>query len=126
MIKEEFMEKEKLEFFKKLLLKRKEEILKEVLETKKGLTERGEPLPDALDQATRESDLAFELRLRDREQKLLKKIEKALKKIENGTYGICEVCGSEIDEKRLMARPEATLCIDCKRAQERIEKIKGE
>ena len=113
------MEKEKLEFFKKLLLKRKEEILKEVLETKKGLTEKGEPLPDALDQATRESDLAFELRLRDREQKLLKKIE-------NGTYGICEVCGSEIDEKRLMARPEATLCIDCKRAQERIEKIKGE
>lgn len=120
------MEKEKLEFFKKLLLKRKEEILKEVLETKKELTERGEPLPDALDQATRESNLAFELRLRDREQKLLKKIEKALKKIENGTYGICEVCGSEIDEKRLMARPEATLCIDCKRAQERIEKIKGE
>ena len=120
------MEREKLEFFKKLLLKRKEEILKEVLETKKELTERGEPLPDALDQATRESNLAFELRLRDREQKLLKKIEKALKKIENGTYGICEVCGSEIDEKRLMARPEATLCIDCKRAQERIEKIKGE
>ena len=113
------MKKEKLEFFKKLLLKRKEEILKEVLETKRGLTEKGEPLPDALDQATRESDLAFELRLRDREQKLLKKIE-------NGTYGICEVCGSEIDEKRLMARPEATLCIDCKRAQERIEKIKGE
>jgi len=120
------MKKEKLEFFKKLLLKRKEEILKEVLETKKELTERGEPLPDALDQATRESDLAFELRLRDREQKLLKKIEKALRKIEDGTYGICETCGSEIDEKRLMARPEATLCIDCKRAQERIEKIKGE
>jgi len=120
------MEKEKLEFFRQLLLKRKEEILKEVMETKKELTEVGEPLPDALDQATRESNLAFELRLRDREQKLLKKIEKALRKIEDGTYGICEACGAEIDEKRLTARPEATLCIDCKRAQERMEKIRGE
>ncbi len=120
------MEKERLEFFKELLLKRKEEILREVLETKKELIERDEPLPDALDQAARESDLAFELRLRDREQKLLKKIEKALKKIEDGTYGICESCGIEIDEKRLVARPEATLCIDCKRAQERMEKIRGE
>uniref|UniRef100_A0A7C4NT44 RNA polymerase-binding protein DksA n=1 Tax=Thermodesulfobacterium geofontis TaxID=1295609 RepID=A0A7C4NT44_9BACT len=120
------MEKEKLEFFKQLLLKRREEILKEVMETKKELTEIGEPLPDALDQATRESNLAFELRLRDREQKLLKKIEKALRKIEEGTYGICEACGTEIDEKRLIARPEATLCIDCKRAQERMERIKGE
>jgi len=120
------MERKKLEFFKQLLLKRKEEILREALETKKGLTERGEPLPDTLDQAARESDLAFELRLRDREQKLLKKIEKALKKIEDGSYGICEVCGEPINEKRLIARPEATLCIECKRAQERMEKIRGE
>jgi len=120
------MEKEKLEFFKQLLLKKKEEILKEVLETKKGLTEKGEPLPDVIDQAARESNLAFELRLRDREQKLLKKIEKALKKIEDGSYGICEVCGEPINEKRLIARPEATLCIECKRAQERMEKIRGE
>lgn len=120
------MEKEKLEFFKQLLLKRREEILKEIMETKRELIERGEPLPDTVDQATRESNLAFELRLRDREQKLLKKIDKALKKIEDGTYGICEICGEEIDEKRLIARPEATLCIECKRAQERMEKIRGE
>jgi DnaK suppressor protein len=120
------MDKEKLEYFKQLLLKKKEAILKDVMETRKELSEESGPLPDALDQASRESNLAFELRLRDREQKLLKKIDKALKKIEEGTYGICEICGAEIDEKRLMARPEATLCIDCKRAQEKLEKIRGD
>ncbi len=120
------MEKEKLQYFKELLLKRKEEILREVLSTMKELEEGAENLPDAVDLAEREARLAFELRLRDREQKLLKKIEKALRKIEEGTYGICESCGGEIDEKRLMARPEATLCIDCKRAQERMERIRGE
>ncbi len=121
-----FMEKEKLEFFKNLLLERREQIIKEALETKKELIEGTEPMPDVVDLASRESNLTFELRLRDRERKLLRKIEKALQKIEEGTYGICEICGSEIDEKRLTARPEATLCIDCKRAQERMEKIRGE
>ncbi|NPA39462.1 MAG: RNA polymerase-binding protein DksA [Thermodesulfobacteria bacterium] len=120
------MDKEKLEYFKQLLLKKKEAILKDVMETKKELETDSENLPDPIDQASRESNLAFELRLRDREQKLLKKIDKALKKIEDGTYGICEACGGEIDEKRLMARPEATLCIDCKRAQEKLEKIRGD
>ncbi len=120
------MEREKLQYFKELLLKKREEILKDVQETLKNLEEGAENLPDALDQAARETNLALGLRLRDREQKLLKKIEKALQKIEEGTYGICEACGAEIDEKRLMARPEATLCIDCKRAQERMEKIRGE
>lgn len=121
-----FMEKEKLEFFKNLLLERKEQIIKEALETKKELIEGTEPIPDVVDLASRESNLTFELRLRDRERKLLRKIEKALQKIEEGTYGICEVCGVEIDEKRLIARPEATLCIECKKAQERMEKIRGE
>lgn len=120
------MDKEKLQFFKDLLLKKREEILREVAETLRDLEAGSENLPDAVDQATRETNLVIDLRLRDRDQKLLKKIEKALQKIEEGTYGICEACGIEIDEKRLMARPEATLCIDCKRAQERMEKIKGE
>ena len=120
------MEKEKLEYFKELLMKRKEEILKDVLGTLKEMEEGSGNLPDAVDQATRETNLIIGLRLRDREQKLLKKIERALQKIEEGTYGICESCGAVIGEKRLMARPEATLCIDCKRAQERMEKIKGE
>ena len=120
------MDKEKLQYFKEPLLKKNEEILRDVLETKKELEDKGERLADAIDQAVRESNLAFELRIRDREQKLLKKIDKALKKIEEGTYGICEACGGEIDEKRLKARPEATLCIECKRAQERMEKIRGE
>jgi len=120
------MEKEKLQYFKELLLKRREEILKDVLETLKNLESGSENLPDTLDLASRESSLALGLRLRDREQKLLKKIDKALRKIEEGTYGICEACGAEIEEKRLIARPEATLCIDCKKAQERMEKIKGD
>lgn len=120
------MDKEKLQFFKELLIKRREEILKDVYGTLKEMEEGGENLPDAIDQATRETNLVIGLRLRDREQKLLKKIEKALQKIEEGTYGVCEACGALIDEKRLMARPEATLCIDCKRAQERLEKIKGD
>ncbi|MFN3406415.1 MAG: RNA polymerase-binding protein DksA [Caldimicrobium sp.] len=119
------MEKEKLQQFKELLLKRKEEILRDVMDTLKEMEESGENLPDAIDQASREINLTLGLRLRDREQKLLKKIEKALQKIEEGTYGICEACGAEIDEKRLLARPEATLCIECKRTQERLEKIKG-
>ena len=83
------MDKEKLQYFKELLLKKKEAILRDVKATTKELTEGSEPLPDAIDQALKESNVSFELRLRDREQKLLKKIEKALKKIENGTYGIC-------------------------------------
>ncbi|MCS7198735.1 MAG: RNA polymerase-binding protein DksA [Caldimicrobium sp.] len=120
------MEREKLQIFKELLLKRREEILREVAETIKDLEEGAENLPDAVDQAARETTLVLDLRLRDRDQKLLKKIDKALQKIEEGTYGICEACGAEIGEKRLMARPEATLCIDCKRAQERLERIKGE
>lgn len=120
------MDREKLQFFKELLLKRREDILREVAETIKGLEEGSENLPDAVDQATRETNLILDLRLRDRDQKLLKKIDKALQKIEDGSYGICEACGVEIGEKRLMARPETTLCIDCKRAQERLEKIKGE
>ncbi len=120
------MDREKLEHFKKLLLEKREKILQSVKEMKQGLEDRGEKLADAVDQAARERDLSFNIRLKEREQKLLKKIDKALKKIEEGTYGICEACGREIDEKRLEARPEATLCIECKRAQERFEKIAGD
>ncbi len=75
-----------------------------------------------VDAAADEIDKAFLMRIRDREMKLLNKIEEALKRIENGTYGICESCGCEIEEKRLKARPVATLCIACKEEQEELEK----
>jgi DnaK suppressor protein len=78
------------------------------------------------DRASLETDRSFELRIRDRERKLLHKIDKAIERIQNGTYGICEACGEEIGFKRLEARPVTTLCIDCKAKQEREEKSRGE
>jgi DnaK suppressor protein len=80
--------------------------------------------PDLGDQASAEIDRNYVLKLRGREQKLLKKIEKSLEKIEEGTYGYCEICGVEIGLKRLEARPVTTLCIDCKMEQEEEEKMR--
>ncbi|KJU82268.1 RNA polymerase-binding, DksA [Candidatus Magnetobacterium bavaricum] len=81
---------------------------------------------DLGDQASAEIDRNYVLRLRGREQKLIKKIEKALDKMESGTYGLCESCGAEIEFKRLDARPVTTLCIDCKIEQEEEEKMREE
>ncbi len=120
------MDPKKLEYFKNLLLEKKNRLIAEADRTFHALEGGTEHLADPTDIATQESDLGFELRLRDRERKLLKKIDKALKKIEEGSYGICEACGEEIEEKRLEARPEATLCIRCKREQEKMEKLRGE
>ena len=123
------MDKEKLQYFKELLLKKKEAILRDVKATTKELTEGSEPLPDAIDQALKESNVSFELRLRDREQKLLKKIEKALKKIENGTYGICIECIDEpkhlcptcplIPKERLLAVPHTQHCLPVKQMMQK-------
>ncbi len=74
--------------------------------------------PDPTDQATMETDRNFDLRIRDRERKLIKKIDQALNRVKDGTFGICESCGGNISAKRLQARPVTTLCIDCKTAQE--------
>jgi DnaK suppressor protein len=108
---------------KKKLLKQKQQILEEAgimlsnLPSNSNLSEIG-------DIASAEIDRNFLLRLRDRERKLLKKIEKAIEKIDNGTYGICEVCGAEIPIERLEARPVTDLCIECKTEQEEAEKLK--
>jgi DnaK suppressor protein len=83
-----------------------------------------EPFPDVTDQASAEVDSNFELRLKEREQKLLKKIDEALERIAANTYGICERCGEEIPHKRLKARPVTTLCIECKTQQEAEEKVR--
>lgn len=83
-----------------------------------------EPFPDLSDQASAEVDQNFVLRMKEREQKLLKKIDEALDRLATRTYGICERCGQEIPYKRLKARPVTTLCIECKTLQEREEKIR--
>lgn len=82
--------------------------------------------PDMGDQASAEIDRSFMLRLRGREQRLLKKIEASIEKIDNGSFGTCEVCGEEIHIKRLEARPVTTMCIFCKKEQEEEEKLRGE
>ncbi|HDD43932.1 MAG TPA: RNA polymerase-binding protein DksA [Candidatus Desulfofervidus auxilii] len=118
------MDKEKLEFFKQLLLKQREELLQHARQTMDSLSAEGEEVPaDLADRASLETERNFLLRIRDRERKLIAKIDEALKKIENGTYGICELCGREIEEERLKARPVASYCIECKRKLEAMEKL---
>jgi DnaK suppressor protein len=120
------MKQEQLTYYKNLLTKKIDELIDEAEKTVSGMTDGNENFPDLSDRASRESDRNFELRIRDRERKLIKKMKEALMRIDAGTFGICEVCGKEISEKRLMARPVTTLCIDCKKAQEKIEKQRGE
>lgn len=119
------LSKKKLDSFKKSLEERLDELLSQANETVSGMTSEKANLPDPTDRATLESDRNFTLRIRDRERKLIGKIKDALERIEIGTYGICESCGEDISEERLMARPVTTLCIDCKKKQETDEKVKG-
>ncbi len=114
----------KLLSIKKKLLKQRQELLIEAEHTlnNKISTEK-ESFPDPTDQAVAELDNNFLLRLRGREQKLLKKIDEAIARIDGGTYGVCESCGEQISIKRLEARPVTTLCIECKTRQEEEEKL---
>jgi len=119
------MEKDRLEFFKVLLHERLEDLLKNAEETVNGMTDDLETFPDPTDRASLESDRNFTLRIRDRERKLIVKIKEALERIEDGSYGICEKCGGDISEKRLIARPVTTSCIECKKKEEAVEKARG-
>jgi DnaK suppressor protein len=121
------MRKRELDFFRKFLARRLEELLMEAERTKEQVKDTDEPAADPMELASNGFDRDFLLRLRDRERKLMIKIKEALERIENGTFGICEECGEKISEKRLRARPMATLCIDCKHEQEASEKrVKSE
>lgn len=120
------MNKKALEKFKKQLLEKRDEILSEADKTLAEMTGQNTNVPDPNDRASIESDRSFELRIRDRERKLLSKIDEALDRIEDGEYGICEECGCDINIKRLEARPVTTLCIDCKTLQEQKEKSQGQ
>ena len=114
----------KLAVIKKKLLKQRRDLLDEAEHTLNNkLSTEKESFPDPTDQAVAELDNNFMLRLRGREQKLLKKIDEAIARIDGGTYGVCESCGGQITMKRLEARPVTTLCIECKTRQEEEEKI---
>ena len=117
------MDFEKNEYFKSILQEEMRQLLGEAGKTVSEMTSDNTNFPDPNDRATQESDRSFELRIRDRERRLINKIREALERIDNGTFGICEVCGDEISEARLKVRPVTTLCIDCKIEQEKKEKL---
>ena len=120
------LSKKRKEYFRMLLTERLNESLGKARETLADISDPKERPGDEIDQAAFCSETGFALRLRDREAKLIKKIEEALQRLEDGTFGICEECGEEIPLKRLMARPVTTLCIACKKEQEAAERVRGE
>ncbi len=119
---EAYMSDEQLEHFRQLLLAWKRELMEEVDRTMHHMKDDASNPPDPNDRATQETEFGLELRTRDRERKLLKKIESALDRIDNGTYGYCEETGDEIGLRRLEARPVATLCVEAQERRELAEK----
>lgn len=115
---EEYMNAKQSQHFRKLLIDWKQTLMEEVERTVHHMQDEASNFPDPNDRATQEEEFALELRTRDRERKLIKKINESLITLETGDYGYCEVCGVEIGVKRLEARPTATLCIDCKTIDE--------
>lgn len=115
---EEYMNAKQLEHFRKMLESWKAELSQDIDTTLHSMQDEQTVFADPNDRATQESDMALELRNRDRERKLIKKINETVAKIDSGDYGYCESCGVEIGLDRLQARPTATLCIDCKTLEE--------
>lgn len=122
---EEYMSAEMLEHFRGLLLRWKQELMEEVDRTMNHMQEDAANYADPSDRATQEEEFSLELRTRDRERKLIKKIDKTVDSIDKDDYGFCEQCGVEIGTRRLEARPTATLCIDCKTLAEIRERQTG-
>ena len=120
---EPFMNERQLEYFRRKLLAWKTEILDESKHTIEGLQESARAVPDVADRASEETDRALELRTRDRQRKLVAKIDAALRRIEEGEYGYCEVTGEPISLKRLDARPIATMSLEAQERHERREKV---
>ena len=121
--KEKFMNAKMKEYFRQILINWKDELLKESFQTLNNLqNDENSTKPDLTDRASDEIDRTFELRTRDRERKLINKIEAALKRIEDGTYGYCEETGEPISLKRLQARPVATLSLEAQENHEKTEK----
>jgi DnaK suppressor protein len=122
---EEYMNDNQKEHFKGLLFSWKKELMEEVDRTVSHMKDEAANFPDPADRASQEEEFSLELRTRDRERKLIKKIDSTLELIENDDYGWCDTCGVEIGIRRLEARPTATQCIDCKTLDEIKEKQLG-
>ena len=119
------MNKKQLVKFRVQLEEMKDKIINDVEQTLTEMTTQNGNIPDPNDRATVESDRNFELRIRDRERKLMNKVEEAIGRIDDGSYGVCDGCGEDIAVKRLEARPVAKYCIECKTKQEQREKAQG-
>ena len=120
--KEDFMNPMQVEYFRQKLLKWRQELLSDANDTLTTLSQENFQMPDSTDRAQMESDASLQLRTRDRERKLLSKIESALRRIEDGSYGYCEETDEPISLKRLEARPIASLSLDAQERHERMEK----
>ena len=116
--KEEYMNAKQLAHFRKMLEELKRELSQDIERTVHTMQDEATVFADPNDRASQESDMSLELRNRDRERKLIKKIDETIAHIDGGDYGYCDSCGVEIGLKRLEARPTATLCIDCKTLDE--------
>jgi DnaK suppressor protein len=119
---EEYMNDKQSEHFMQILLNWKSELMQEVDRTVSHMKDEASNFPDPADRATQEEEFSLELRTRDRERKLIKKIDSMMERISKNDYGFCDACGVDIGIKRLEARPTATLCIDCKTLDEIREK----
>ena len=115
---EDYMSEKQIAHFRAILGSLKSELMEDIERTVHTLQDEATVFADPNDRASQESDIALELRNRDRERKLIKKIDEALGRLEEGEYGYCDSCGVEIGLKRLEARPTATMCIDCKTLEE--------
>jgi DnaK suppressor protein len=122
---EEYMNEAQVEHFRLILANWKSELMSEVDRTVHHMQDEAANFPDPNDRATQESEFSLELRTRDRERKLIKKIDESLQSLDRGGYGFCETCGIEIGIRRLEARPTATQCIDCKTLDELRERQVG-
>jgi RNA polymerase-binding transcription factor len=122
---EAYMNEKQQDHFRKILQGWKAELSQDIDTTIHSMQDEATVFADPNDRATQESDMALELRNRDRERKLIKKIDDTIAKIDSGDYGYCESCGVEIGLERLQARPTASLCIDCKTLEEIREKQMG-
>ena len=120
---EPFMNERQLEYFRRKLLAWKADLLEETATTIEGLQDNARNIPDVADRASEETDRALELRTRDRQRKLIAKIDSALRRIEEGEYGYCEVTGDPISLKRLDARPIATMSLEAQERHERRERV---
>ncbi|MBA6413088.1 RNA polymerase-binding protein DksA [Parahaliea sp. F7430] len=119
---EEYMNEKQREHFRGILLNWKSDLMQEVDRTVTHMKDEAANFPDPADRATQEEEFSLELRTRDRERKLIKKIDSTIERLNQDDYGFCDACGVEIGIKRLEARPTATLCIDCKTLDEIKEK----